>query len=207
MEENQRHRRNGLDHPVDISDEDILEAMKDIQGYLDITPGDFKEMYHRAYHHALERFMHGIKARDIMTKNVISVGRGMPSQKVAEVMARHRISGVPVIDESDAVMGIISEKDFLFRMGPPGTDSFMTVIAQCLRSKGCLALPIIKKKAEDIMSSPAITVREETSISEITKTLTDKNINRVPVVDQSGKLVGIISRGDIIPVLLSLETK
>ncbi len=204
MEEKHRDRRSGLDHPVDISDEDILEAMKDIPGYLDITPGDFKEMYHRAYHHALDRLMHGMRARDIMTKNVISVGREMPSQEIAEVMARHGISGVPVIDDSGAVKGIISEKDFLFRMGPSGTASFMSVIAQCLRSKGCLALPIIKKKAEDIMSSPAITVGEDTSISEITKILTEKNINRVPVLDQSGTLVGIVSRGDIIPALFFL---
>ena len=196
--------KDSFDHPVDISDEDILEAMKDIQGYLDITPGDFKEMYHRAYHHALERFLHGIKARDIMTKNVITVNRETPSQEIAEVMARHGISGVPVVDGKDVVIGVLSEKDFLFRMGPPGTASFMTVIAQCLKSKGCLALPIIKKKAEDIMNAPPITVDEDTSISDITRLFTEKNINRVPVVDKVGKIVGIVSRGDIIPALFPL---
>ena len=195
---------NNFDHPIDISDDDILEAMKDIQGYLDITPGDFKEMYHRAYQHALERFLHGIKARDIMTKEVITVERETPSQEIAEVMARNGISGVPVVDQHNIVLGILSEKDFLFRMGPPGTASFMTVIAQCLKSKGCLALPIIKKTAEDIMSAPPITVQEDTSISEITRIFTEKNINRVPVVDGRGKLAGIVSRGDIIPALFPL---
>ena len=200
----QQSDTNSFDHPVDISDDDILEAMKDIQGYLDITPGDFKEMYHRAYHHALDRFLHGIKARDIMTKNVITVGRETPSQKIADVMALHGISGVPVLDENSVVVGVLSEKDFLFSMGPPGTASFMTVIAQCLKSKGCLALPIIKKKAEDIMSSPPISVEENASISDITKIFTEKNINRVPVVDKGGRLVGIVSRGDIIPALFPL---
>ena len=57
------------------------------------------------------------------------------------------------------------------------------------------------------MSSPPITVEEETSISDITKLFTEKNINRVPVVGRSGKLVGIVSRGDIIPALLLLTCR
>jgi CBS-domain-containing membrane protein len=79
-----------------ISEEDVLDAMKSMESYLDITPGDFREIYQVAYRHAIERLNRSIKARDIMTRTVISVPVDAPLEKVAETMSRHRISGVPV---------------------------------------------------------------------------------------------------------------
>jgi CBS-domain-containing membrane protein len=67
--------------PVDISDEDIYSAMKAIPGYLDITPGDFKEVFRLAYQHAIDRFARSVKAKDVMTRNVIYVTRKTPLKK------------------------------------------------------------------------------------------------------------------------------
>ncbi|MGC8605481.1 MAG: CBS domain-containing protein, partial [Desulfomonilaceae bacterium] len=53
--------------PVDISDDDIFKAMRDISGYLDITPSDFKELYIKAYQHALSRLTRIVKVREVMT--------------------------------------------------------------------------------------------------------------------------------------------
>lgn len=183
--------------PVELTDEDVHDAMKEIPGYLDITTGDFKEIYRLAYRHAVERLAGSIAAREIMVREVVSVGRKTPLRQVAETMADHGISGVPVI-EGDKVAGMISEKDFLTRMGDQETRNFMAVIAQCLKGKGCVALPIRGQNAEDIMTSPAITVRADTSIVEVANILMQKNINRVPVVDEKGKLLGIVSRTDIV---------
>ena len=58
---------------IDLKDEDIFEAMKAIPGYLDITPGDFKEVYRLAYPHALERLSRAVTAREIMTREVVAV--------------------------------------------------------------------------------------------------------------------------------------
>jgi len=183
--------------PVELTDEDVHDAMKEIPGYLDITTGDFKEIYRLAYRHAVERLAGSIAAREIMVREVVSVGRKTPLRQVAETMADHGISGVPVI-EGDKVAGMISEKDFLTRMGDQETRNFMAVIAQCLKGKGCVALPIRGQNAEDIMTSPAITVRADTSIVEVANILMQKNINQVPVVDEKGKLLGIVSRTDIV---------
>ena len=161
--------------PLDISDDDILEAMKNIKGYLDITPGDFKELYCFAYSHAIDRLTHFIKARDIMTTEVVFVKKETPLKEVADLMSVHGISGVPVVDEGGKVAGVISEKDFLSMMDTKDTKSFMGVVAQCLTSKGCVAIPMRKQKAEDIMSSPALTVGENASISEITDIFKEKN--------------------------------
>ncbi|MBI4619676.1 MAG: CBS domain-containing protein [Desulfobacterales bacterium] len=182
---------------LDISDEDILEAMKDVHGYLDITPGDVKELYRLAYTHAVERLTHFVKARDVMTKTVVFVKRETPLREVAELMTIHFISGVPVVENGGKIAGIISEKDFLRRMDGEDTISFMSVVALCLK-KGCVALSMREQKAEDIMTSPVITVGENTPISEIADIFTKQNINRVPVTDQKDNLIGIVSRADII---------
>ncbi len=183
-----------------LSDEDIYEAMKDIPGYLDITPEDFKDLYHHAYRHALDRMARSIKARDVMTREVVWVKRETPLQEVAEKMEEKEISGVPVIGENGTVAGVISEKDFLSQMSVKNTKTCMGLVAECLKVKGCLALSIGAQKASDMMTSPAVTVDEDTPIVEISNTLSEKNINRVPVTDQHGHLTGIVSRADIVRI-------
>ena len=184
---------------IDISDDDILSAMKEIEGYIDITLSDFKELYFFACNHAAERLIHSIVAEDIMTKNVISVKRGTPLEEVAAVMSLHGISGVPVTGDEGDVIGVISEKDFLLLSGRHTKNrSFMDVIAQGLGTAECITVPLYEKKAEDIMTSPAITVGETTPVSDIMTLFTEKNINRVPVLSQDVNLVGIVSRADVL---------
>ena len=190
--------------PVDMSDKDILDAMKSIPGYLDITPGDFKEIFGYAYRHALERIAQSLLARDVMTKKVVSVTAATSLKETAAIMAAHGIAGIPVVDERGSVAGVISEKDFLFHMGDKKTPSIMNVIAQCLTSKGCVAISMRSGYAKDIMTSPAITVHEDTPIFEIAALFAEKQINRVPVIDKNGCLVGIVARADIFQAACAL---
>ncbi len=195
---------NSLDFPpgIDLKDEDIYEAMKSIPGYLDITPGDFKEVYRLAYRHALERLSRVVTAREVMTREVVAVGPDTPLAEVAAAMGKAGISGVPVIDSAGKVLGVISEKDFLTHMGVTGPQNFMTLVASCLQSKGCVALPIKKRRAADIMSAPAVSVGPETSIKGIAAIFTGRSINRVPVTDPEGRLLGIVTRGDLVKAAL-----
>ncbi|MBW2028057.1 MAG: CBS domain-containing protein [Deltaproteobacteria bacterium] len=188
----------GVPDPPDISDDDVYEAMKEIHGYLDITPGDFKRVYLLAFRHAFERLGKSQSAKDIMTKEVVAVTEDTPLKEVARLMARHRISGVPVLDKENKVAGVVSEKDFLKRMGEPEEMTFMAVVSECLEGSGCLAVGIRGKKASDIMSSPGITVGEDTPVLEIGKVLGKGPINRVPVVDEKGRLIGMVSRADLV---------
>jgi CBS domain-containing membrane protein len=192
-------------YPMDISDNDIIKAMKNISGYLDITPGDFKEIYRFAYRHAVERLRQSVRAKDVMTKDVVFVRKDASLEEVADRLNLHLISGVPVIDDDKRVVGVISEKDFLFQMGAQEKGTFMGIVAHCLKSKGCVAITMRKQKAEDIMTSPAITVGENRPIFEIANTFTEKNINRTPVVDQNNKLVGIVTRTDIVRSSCAIE--
>lgn len=181
-----------------LSDGDIYAAMQEIPGYLDITPSDLKEIYRHAFRHAHERVSRPIKAAQIMTRDVHHVKMETPLADVAELMAHNGVSGVPVLHETGRVAGVISEKDFLRRMGAPDRAHVMGVIAACLSGNACVARPIRGRMAADIMAAPAITVREDTSTLEIMEVFAARNINRAPVVDGSGKLVGIISRADIL---------
>ena len=184
--------------PINISDDDIYAAMKDVSGYLDITPADLKQVYRAAYGHAVARLTGSLKAKDIMTRDVAAVPRDTPLSEVAAVMARRGISGVPVVDPDGRVAGVISSKDFLAHMGAKEITNFMAVVATCLKEKACKATGLRGENAADLMTSPAITVGEDTPIMELTKILKEKGINRLPVNDSQGRLVGLVSRADIL---------
>ena len=183
--------------PVNLSDEDILEAMKSIPGYLDITPGDFKAIYGYAYRHTIDRIAQSMQAKDVMTVKVISVTPDTSLKETAATMATHNISGIPVIDDRRTVVGLISEKDFLSHMGDKKTRSMMEVILQCLSNKGCAVVSMRAGQAKDIMTSPVHTVFEDTPMFEIASIFAEKNINRVPVLGKNGHMVGIVARADI----------
>ena len=204
MNEDPRKRQTKLAPPLDISDDDVYEAMKEVEGYLDITPSDFKLLYGIAFRHALLRLTQAVKASDVMTREVIFVSKDTPLVEVTQLMAAQNISGVPVADTEKKVIGVISEKDFIFHMGGEDIRSFMGVVAHCLKSKGCVAFPMCHQKAEDIMTRPAITIKEDASTSKVKEILATKNINRVPVVDQEGKLVGIVARTDIVQTFCTI---
>lgn len=181
-----------------ITDEDVLEAMKKIPGYLDITPSDFLSVYQIAFDHAVSRIRTAILAEHVMTKRVLSITENTPLIEAVIKMGGNEISGLPVIDNDNAVTGVISEKDFLVRMNDKKAPSIMQVLLQCMNTSSCLAVPFKKLKARDIMSSPPVTVRKETTLLDVANTLDKFNINRVPVIDDKNKLVGIIARSDLV---------
>jgi CBS domain-containing membrane protein len=185
-----------------MTDADILEAMKSVSGYLDITPADFKELYRVAYRHAAERFARSVSARDIMTRNVVSVKPDDTLENVVGAMSANRISGVPVLDPAGKVLGIISGKDILSRLLGDDSGSLMALLYRCIRAEGCLCRSVRNLTAIEVMTSPAVTVRETASLAEIAELLAGRKINRLPVTDQDGRLQGILTRNDIVNATL-----
>jgi CBS domain-containing protein len=184
-----------------ISDEDIVKAMKKIPGYLDITPSDFMEIYRVAYDHALHRLRHAITAEQVMTKQVISVPETASLAEVVRLLADHDISGIPVARPDLTLAGVISEKDFLSKMGGGKSPSFMHVILQCIAHTGCIAADVSNLTAAEIMSSPAVTISGTTPLFEVADIMDRHNINRVPVIDDIGRLAGIVARSDLIQTM------
>lgn len=184
--------------PMEISDEDVLKAMGAMQGYIDITPADFRQVYYSAYALAVKRMRHAIKAGDMMTRPVQFIHPADSLAEAAQLLADKGISGAPVVDHDEKVVGVVSEKDFLAMMGADPAGSFMAVVARCLKNKGCLAAPMRELQVGEIMSSPAITIHEDISIADISAILMANDINRLPVVGQDDRLKGIVTRSDLV---------
>jgi len=190
---------------LDISDADVMEAMKAMQGYIDITPADFREVYRVAYSLARDRVMKGLKAGQIMRTPIHVIEEDQGLADAAALLAREGISGAPVVDRDGRVVGVVSEKDFLRNMGAEPGGSFMQVIALCLQNKGCVAAPMLKRTAGEIMTSPAVTATLDISMAEISVLLSEKGINRLPIVGGDGRPVGIVTRSDLVEAFCRIE--
>jgi CBS-domain-containing membrane protein len=201
-----RTNRPRLDPAELFSDEDIYEAMKKIPGYLDISVGDFKELYLLAYQHAETRLHNRMHAADAMTRKVVSIAPATPLAEAAALMAKHHITGLPVIQEDQTVVGILSEQDFFRNMGDGRQTSCMALVADSLASGSCPAVTIRRRTAEEIMTTPVITVSEGTPLSEVGKLMWEKGISRVPVTDNRQRLLGILTRSDIMHAVPEKET-
>ncbi|MTI48659.1 CBS domain-containing protein [Sporosalibacterium faouarense] len=144
-----------------------------------------------------------MQARDIMTKEVISVNEENTVEEVLRIIVENKISGVPVVDEDNKVKGIVSESDLMFKDRDISSPPFIPIF------EGFILLESIKKfeeklrkkvayKVKDIMTKPVIKVEEHEEVHEIANIMLEKQVNRVPVVDEEGRLVGIVSRSDIL---------
>ena len=125
-----------------------------------------------------------LKAKDIMTENVVSVKKDTPIYKALELLAKHDISGIPVVREDMILVGVLSEKDVLSLFYAHEDEEEKTV--------------------SDFMTQPAVHFDENESLLDVCDCLANNYFRRVPVTSQ-GKLVGIISRKDIIDYILQLR--
>lgn len=179
-------------------DEDVLEAMKEIEGYLDISIRDFRELYKIALKYARERFLDSTPIETIMQLRVSTIDRAAPLETIVRALADNAVSGLPVLDERDRIVGVVSEKDIFAKLGGDEGASFWAILSGCLHSNRCLLKAISRTTAGDLMSSPPITIRNSASVRDALELCTKHNINRLPVVDHSGELVGIVTRTDIL---------
>jgi CBS domain-containing protein len=152
-----------------------------------------------------------MKARDVMTASVVSVGLDTPSREVAQLLRDHGISAVPVVDAAGAPVGMVSEGDLIVRDADgreARRDWWLTLLAEGepLNADFLANLSAAKRRAGDIMAAPVVTVGEETEICEIARLLTAHRIKRVPVL-RDGRIVGIVSRADLVRALAMAEPR
>jgi len=146
-----------------------------------------------------------MKARDIMTRKVVSVTPDTPAREIAALLLKKRVSAVPVVDANGVAVGIVSKGDLIGKEleYEARRDWWLTVLAEgeAVNSDFLANLRSMNRVARDLMSSPVIAVGEEADVTEIARTLVAHNINRVPVVG-NGRTLGIVSRGDILRALI-----
>ena len=147
-----------------------------------------------------------MKAKDIMSTNLVTVEPGATIREIAAALIEHRISGVPVVDKAGKLLGIVSEGDLMRKELTPRLPDAVNILGAIIYYHGVARYREDFKKlmadtAREIMTKKIISVSEDTEIEAIGKCMLDHEIKRVPVL-RDGKLVGLISRADLIKALL-----
>jgi len=176
-----------------ISDEDLRLALKDLRTYVDVTEEDLRKIYEIALRHARER---KVAVGTIMTVDVVAVKKDTGISEAAHLLSERHISGMPVVDQEGRVIGVVSEADILAHTGLHAGHTFKDVLRHLLGEP--LPRRNVGETVGDVMSTPAITTRTNVDIRSVAAQLDDKRIKRLPVVDETGKIIGIVSRGDIV---------
>jgi CBS-domain-containing membrane protein len=132
----------------------------------------------------------------VMTRDVITVTPSTPLKDVARLLVQRRVSGMPVVDEDGTVVGVVSEGDILVkeRSRANGSGSLLDHMFE-------VKSDVYKHDARDAaeaMTCPAVTIRPDRAISEAAALMLDRSVNRLPVVERHGKLVGIVTRADLV---------
>ena len=143
-----------------------------------------------------------MQAIDIMTNEVIAIDENATVPAVAKLLAERGISAVPVVDKDNQVIGMVSEGDLLHR-AETGTERRRPWWLDMMASTNKLAGDYIKShsgKVKDVMTRNVLSVTETTPVADIAFLLETNRIKRVPVV-RDGKLVGIVSRANLVRAL------
>ena len=129
---------------------------------------------------------------DVMTRDVVAVGPDEDFKTVAKLMHLHEVSALPVVDHDGKLVGIVSESDLLAKERERGANRPLLGLRW---SEDNLAAA---RTAGDVMTSPAICIAPDASIPEAARLMYREAVKRLPVIDQKGDLLGIVSRADLL---------
>lgn len=150
-----------------------------------------------------------MQARDVMVSPVITVGVHATVREVANILLKKRISAVPVVDNADKVVGIVTESDLMHR-AEAGTERAYSWWLHFLTDDATIAADYVKShaaKVQDVMTSNVVTAAPETPLDEIATLLEERRIKHVPIVNKDGNLLGIVSRANLIQAVASARPK
>jgi CBS domain-containing protein len=149
--------------------------------------------------------------KEFMTKKVIAVDENESIKDLFKLMDKHGILGVPVVDKEKHVVGIVTEGDLLTHFTTLKTPSSINLLG------GIVYLDDISdfnkhlkehcaERVNELMTKPVVTLRESATLQDAINTMAKEKLNRLPVVDGKKKLVGIVTRTDIVHQLSHLKT-
>jgi CBS domain-containing protein len=135
---------------------------------------------------------------DLMSDAVVRVQRGTPFKEIAHLLQEYDITGVPVVDEDDRPVGVVSEADLLQKMWGGDLDD----PAGHGERSGPAGAKASATDAAGLMTSPAVCAREDWSVVDAARVMARHGIKRLLVVDEAGRLIGVVSRSDLLRVFL-----
>lgn len=153
-----------------------------------------------------------MKVEDIMTREVVSVKPETSVREIAHLISEHNFNGVPVI-EGEKVVGMITENDFLThdfeKIHIPSLIKIIKdlKVSKYLTKNNADISEILSANAESIMNKEFVSIRPDKQITELVKIFREKNINPIPVLDEENKLVGIVSKSDVLGIISRIRNE
>lgn len=146
-------------------------------------------------------------AKEVMSKDVVTVTTLDSVTDVARLLMEHKVSGLPVVDAEHRVVGMITEGDLIYQDKKLHLPAFMEILGGVIYLENPQRMvndlkKMTATKVGDVMTSKVYTVKEDASMEDIATIMVERQVNRLPVVDQAGKLVGIISRQDLVKAMV-----
>jgi CBS domain-containing protein len=146
-----------------------------------------------------------MRVRDVMTRGVVTVPPEMSLREVARTLTEHQISGVPVVDEDGAILGVVSEADLLVKqLSRPVSRRLPLEWILGERHDPAELRRRAATTASEAMSAPAVTIDAGRPLREAAAVMIDRSVNRLPVT-ADGRLVGIVTRADLVRAYLRLD--
>ena len=143
--------------------------------------------------------MHHRTVEELMSRDVVRARRDTPFKALVRLLEESGITAVPVVDELDRPLGVVSEADLLRKSADQADPSGRTPIPHLEAWERAKAEG---SRAEELMSAPAVCARPEWTVVEAARLMEAQHVKRLPVVDETDRLLGIVSRGDLLRVFL-----
>ncbi len=185
-----------------ISRKDLESSMKEYGAFLNITEKDMAEVYGLAQQKSYHRKFGEIRCKDIMSKDVISVVKGTGLEEAWAILRLHKIKLLPVIDENNKILGILSLVDYLKRANLKNYDGFSERLTRFVRQDQNM-MGSKPSRVGQIMATPVFSVDQNELIASLVPLLSDKGLHHIPVTDEEQSLVGIVTQSDLIAALYS----
>ncbi len=191
------------DRRPDLQKEDFQNALKDLGTFVDVSTDDLMQIHQMANKHAQLRQTEQMRVRDVMTTDVATVKPTTSLKEAARLLLDRRISGLPVVDAAQKLTGIVTEADFLTAIGipchHPAYSLWHTLEAMFKHQP---QTSNTQHTVADIMARDVISIREDNSLHEVIETMKQHHIKRLVVTDAQQHVRGIITRSNLVQVLL-----
>ncbi len=206
----QRSNEEWLASTAPFDQDDLARAISEMDTFIDISQQDLHEIYARALQQAHGQGFGDMRCAEVMSQPALSVQYGAELEEVWQLFEQHNIRGVPVVDNFQHVIGMVTVSNFVHLASDsadtplPESQSMAERLAR-LRQRTPGFESDKAEVAGQIMNSPAITARQDERIADKIDVFNQHHIHHLPVVDDKRKLVGMLTREDIMAARASLK--
>lgn len=180
--------------------DDLDDVLKRYNQVLDISRDDLEELFLETEKHAYRRRFGEIACADIMSRDVVTAESGTTLEEAWNLLRRHQLKALPVVDPARRVVGIITLSDFLKHARLDGYVGFDQKLRRFLR-RTWHARSTKPEVVAQVMTRTVQTVRADTHVVDLVPLLSDIGLHHIPVVDQERRLAGMVSQSDLIAAL------